>query len=170
MRFFSGFSLRGEEVLFEGYLQNSAYAVAGFSRGAIEAFEYVLQTNKRIDTLQLISPAFFMDKSDAFKRTQLHYYRKDADAYIETFLANVASPATRDLAPFLAPEPPEALEGLLYYRWSREKLQVVVDRGVEIELYLGGRDRIIEPDEAERFFKPYATVYIIKQGGHILDG
>jgi hypothetical protein len=170
MHFFSGFSLKGEEILFEAYLNKSDYTVAGFSKGAIEAVEFAKTSTMRIDTLQLISPAYFMEKSDAFKRAQLHYFQKDPDSYIETFLKNVAWPGNRDLSPFVVPEQAEALEKLLTYHWSDETLEVVANRGIQIEVYLGGRDKIIDPAGAERFFKPYATIYTIKNGGHILDG
>ena len=170
MRFFSGFSLRGEESLFEGYLQKSDYTVAGFSKGAIDAFEYALSSGERIDTLQLISPAFFMEKGEAFKRAQIHYFQKNPEAYIEQFLQNCVWPSARDLHPFLRPGTREELEKLLNYRWPEEGLQELRDRGIRIELFLGGRDKIIDSTQAEAFFKPYATVYFIKEGGHILNG
>ena len=170
MRFFSGFSLQGEEVLFDALLRKRDYTVAGFSKGAIEAFEFALESKERIDTLQLISPAFFMDKEETFKRAQLHYYRKDPHAYIDLFLQNVAYPSKQDLRSFLVPDSIEALDKLLHYHWSAEALQELRDRGIETEVYLGGRDKIIDSETAEAFFKPYATVYFIKEGGHILDG
>ena len=170
VHFFSGFSLRHEKELFADYLKESSYSVAGFSRGAIDAFEYVLQSEKRTDLLQLFSPAFFMDKDENFKAAQLEAFRKNSRLYMRQFLKNIAYPAKRDLSSYLHEEDEDALRRLLYYRWESEKLRELQDRGVCIEVYLGGRDRIIDAAKAKDFFKSHATVYFIKEGGHILDG
>ncbi len=170
MRFYSGFSLQGEAELFADYLRPGRYTVAGFSKGAIEALRFAYESEERVDLLQLISPAFFMDKSSAFKRAQLHYFRKDPQGYIERFLGNVAYPGRSDLYRYLEPEGIEALQMLLSFDWPQEWLEEIVSRGTQIELYLGMRDKIIDPVAARAYFLPYATVYTIKEGGHILDG
>ena len=59
MKYFSGFSLCNEEELFSDFLEEGEFNVAGFSFGAQNALEYVLSTDKRVDKLQLLSPAFF---------------------------------------------------------------------------------------------------------------
>ena len=59
MKYFNGFSLNGEKELFKEYLIDSEFSVAGFSYGAIEAFEYVYNGKDRVDRLILLSPAFF---------------------------------------------------------------------------------------------------------------
>ncbi|RUM68137.1 MAG: hypothetical protein DSZ05_01520, partial [Sulfurospirillum sp.] len=210
----SGFSLQGEEALFRGYLHESSYTVAGFSKGAIDAVEFALVTRTRIDRLQLISPAFFLDKDRAFKEKQLESFRKNRKLYLRQFLKNIAYPAKKDLTPYLAEEEEkeksikstlseqspksyanaefcsaqgsradkprldflnvmaleEQLFCLLHYPWEREKLQALSSRGITLEVYLGGRDRIIDPVAVMAYFKPFATVYFIKKGGHILDG
>ena len=170
MRFFSGFSLRGEEALFGEYLYDDDYTVAGFSKGAIDAMHHALQSSSRIERLQLFSPAYFVEKSPAFKRVQLHYFRKDPEGYLATFLQNASYPSGVDLRPYLQPEGIEALERLLQFAWAKEDLQRLVDRGISIEVYLGGCDKIIDPHAAKRHFLPYATCYFIKEGGHILNG
>ena len=176
MHFFSGFSLQGEEALFRGYLHESSYTVAGFSKGAIDAVEFALATRMRIDRLQLISPAFFLDKDAAFKEKQLESFRKKRKLYLRQFLKNIAYPAKKDLTLYLAEEGEKEKEKekelslLLHYPWEREKLQALSSRGITLEVYLGGRDRIIDPVAAMAYFKPFATVYFIKKGGHILDG
>lgn len=66
MKFFSGFSLQNESYLFDSFIKNSDYTVCGFSYGAIKAFEYTIkqiENGNRIDTLQLLSPAFFRVKT-----------------------------------------------------------------------------------------------------------
>jgi hypothetical protein len=62
----------------------------------------------------------------------------------------------------------EQLEELLNYNWSEEKLQKLVDKGTKIEVYLGGVDKIIDSSKAKDFFKNFATVYYIKEKGHLL--
>ena len=170
MRFFSGFSLHEESELFSGYLTESVYTVAGFSKGAIDALEYCIAAEERIDLLQMISPAFFMDREISFKEKQLEVFRKNSSLYLKQFLRNIAYPLKKDLTPYLAEEGEEELQRLLYYPWEKEKLQAVKARGIRMEVYLGGRDKIINPTAAMAYFRPYATVYFIKEGGHILDG
>ncbi len=170
MRFFSGFSLKGEAALFEAYLRESDYTVTGFSRGAISALEYCLKTHVRIDRLQLLSPAYFMNRDDAFKASQLAYYHKNRRLYLREFLKNIAYPTKKDLSAYLVAEDEKALYELLYYQWDEKKLGMLKERGIVIEVYLGGKDKIIDAEAAMAFFKPYATCYFIKEGGHILDG
>ncbi len=62
MIYFSGFGMTGEQELFVDYLDDREFVVAGFSYGAIEAFEYCLSATTRINKLQLLSPAFFQKK------------------------------------------------------------------------------------------------------------
>ncbi|NCB14181.1 MAG: alpha/beta hydrolase, partial [Erysipelotrichia bacterium] len=47
-------------------------------------------------------------------------------------------------------------------------LQNLIDKGVKIEVYLGANDKIIEASIAQEFFKKFATVYYIKEKGHLL--
>ena len=47
-------------------------------------------------------------------------------------------------------------------------LEKVISRGTRIEVFLGADDKIIDSKEAYEFFKEYATVYFIKNKGHIL--
>ncbi len=168
MRFFSGFCLRNEEVLFRPFSDEGDFCVAGFSKGAIDAVEYVCTTQERVDRLQLFSPAFFAEETEAFRRAQLHYFQKNPESYIRQFLQNAAYPSQRALHAFLHTEGKEALSRLLYYPWSKQILESVTRRGIEIEVYLGGRDRIVDTKKARAFFAPFATVYFIKEGGHIL--
>lgn len=170
MRFYSGFCLQNEEELFRPYLKNSIYTVAGFSRGAIYALEFALQSDVRIDTLQLISPAFFMDQDEAYKKAQLHYFKKNPQLYMRQFLKNIAYPHSIDLSSYTEMEDTEALAYLLYYQWKEEDLQRLRQKGIFLEIYLGERDKIINSLNAKKFFQPYAEIYFIKEGGHILDG
>lgn len=168
MKYFSGFSLQNEEVLFSQFLNDSEFCIAGFSYGAIKAFEYVLKSNERIDKLILISPAFFQDKTEKFSRLQLIHFNKDSKAYIENFLKNIAFPTQFDLSKYLKVGTFEELKELLTYEWKRENLEKVVNKNIKIEIYLGEKDKIIDSLKVKDFFVDFATIYYIKNVGHIL--
>ncbi len=171
MQFFSGFSLKNEKHFFESYLKKSDYTIAGFSYGAIDALQatsYAIEMGKRIDTLQLFSPAFFQTKEQKFKRLQIMAYKKDKDAYIQTFLKACFSPYS---AKTIQQRTTciEELEELLYYEWSLEKLEKLQESGVKIEVYLGLEDKIIDVHSAKEFFIECATVISIKKANHFLQ-
>ncbi len=169
MKFYSGFSLSNDRQLFEAYIKDSEFNVCGFSYGAIQAFEYVLHAKTRIDTLQLFSPAFFQDKSEKFKRTQMMYMHKDKEAYLDNFLHACFSPVQIDASVRLQKGSAEELSDLLNYEWRAEELKSLTDRGVNIEVYLGSEDKIIDPHKTKAFFLPYASVYTINHAGHTLQ-
>ncbi|MGB3751800.1 MAG: pimelyl-ACP methyl ester esterase BioV [Arcobacteraceae bacterium] len=165
--YFSGFSLQNEEGLFQEYLETSDFVVSGFSFGAIKAVEYVLETTKRVDKLQLFSPAYFNDKEKKYKRMQLLYFTKDSAQYCEQFLQNVGF--SKELASEYFEQGTYAeLEELLEYFWDEKKLQKIVDKNIKIEVFLGANDKIIDASKALEFFKQFAEVYYIKNKGHIL--
>lgn len=167
-KFFSGFCFFEESELFDEYLIKNDFTISGFSYGAIKAFEEVLNSEKRVDKLQLFSPAFFQNYDDKFKRTQVMYFKKDANAYCQSFLQNVIFPTNLGISKYFKLGTIKELEELLYYEWSEEKLQKLVDKGTKIEVYLGGIDKIIDASKAKEFFKNFATVYYIKEKGHLL--
>lgn len=169
MRFYSGFSLANDKQLFEAYLKESEFCVAGFSYGAIKAFDDVLHSGTRVDTLQLFSPAFFQDKNEKFKRMQMMYINKDKKAYLDNFMQSCFAPANVDNRVLLKEGDSEELDELLHYEWKADKLKALCDRGVEIEVYLGNDDRIIDAEKAKEFFLPYATTYMINHAGHTLQ-
>jgi hypothetical protein len=166
--YFSGFCFFEEAELFEDYLIKNDFIISGFSYGAIKAFEEALNSTKRVDKLQLFSPAFFQNFDDKFKRTQLMYFKKDANTYCQSFLENVIFPTNLDISKYFKLGTIEQLEELLYYEWSEEKLQKLLNKGTKIEIYLGGVDKIIDSSKAKEFFKNFATVYYIKEKGHLL--
>ncbi|WP_368030163.1 pimelyl-ACP methyl ester esterase BioV [Arcobacter sp. s6] len=167
-KYFSGFCFFEESELFKDYIIQNDFTVSGFSYGAIKAFEEVLNSSIRVDKLQLFSPAFFQTQNEKFKRTQVMYFKKDANAYCQTFLSNVLYPLNIDISKYFKQGAIEELQELLYYEWSQKKLQKLVDKGVKIEVYLGGNDKIIDASKAQEFFKKFATVYYIKEKGHLL--
>ncbi len=165
MNYFSGFCLKSESKLFESFTCRGDFCVVGFSYGAQKALEYSLKCKERIDTLQLISPAFFMDKSEKYKRLQMIYFRKNPAVYRRNFLDSVGG---RDLSPYIVEGSLEELEELLYYEWDLKKLREIKSRGVEIELFLGSEDRIIDSSYVKQFFQEFAIIHYIKDKGHIL--
>ncbi len=170
MKFFSGFSLKGEEEIFKEYLPKGDFVVAGFSKGAIEAFEYVYRSEDRVDRLLLFSPAFFQDRDEKFKRVQLIHFGKNSASYVENFLKSVSYPSRIDMKKYLSLGDYEELKRLLYYEWKKEKIESVVERGVRIEVFLGEKDKIINAFNVREFFKRLVTTYYIKGVGHILKG
>ena len=169
MKFYSGFSLSNDKQLFETYLKETEYTLAGFSYGAIKAFKEALNSSKRIDTLQLFSPAFFQDKTEKFKRMQNMYFAKDKEAYFTNFHQSIFSPAGIEKSVILEEGNAEELEELLNYVWKADELKALQDKGVKIEVYLGSEDKIINSYSAKAFFLPYADTYMINGAGHTLQ-
>jgi len=167
--FFSGFALRNEAHFFDDYLDRGHYTRSGFSYGAIKAFKEALSISSRVDRLQLLSPAFFQSKGEKFKRLQLIGYQKDSEAYIRRFTENCFSPYPLQKVSF-AEHNLEELEELLHYEWREEELQALLNRGTQIEVYLGGEDKITDVEAAYAFFLPFATVTLIKGANHFLQG
>ena len=171
MIFFSGFSLQNEERLFFDYLKDvkdNPYIVVGFSYGAIKASEFTSNSDKRIDRLILISPAWFCNKSEAFIKTQLLYYKKNRDRYIKIFLKNIAYPSNLDLSRYVTYSTLSDLKKLLNYSWPNELFEICKKRKIAIETYLGGKDKIIDAYKAHEFFRQYSQSYLFKDAGHIL--
>ncbi len=169
MRYFSGFSLTGEEqCFFQNYLCYSEYCVSGFSYGAIKAFEYVCNTNKRIDRLQLFSPAFFQNRNKRFQRLQLQGFQKDSDTYIHQFTSNCFAPFKCQNITIKRGSYDELYE-LLTYQWDHQRLKQLMHSGVIIEVYVGSSDAIIDADIVAAFFQPFSTVFMINGASHLLQ-
>ena len=168
--YYSGFSLKEEKELFSEYLVENEFTVSGFSFGAINAFEKILSSETRVDLLQLFSPAFFQTQDEKFVRMQLMFFKKDSKSYCDNFLKNIAYPSSFDTLPYFKEGTYEELQTLLTYKWDKEKLNKVLEKGTKIEVYLGGVDKIIDSSKAYEFFKDFSTVYFIKNSGHILKG
>jgi len=171
MKFFSGFSLQNESYLFEEYIKQSDYTVCGFSYGAIKALSYVekqIKDGNRVDTLQLLSPAFFQSKDSKFKRLQLIAYRKNEEVYLNQFLNSCFYPYEKKIVERSTTVIDE-LEELLEYEWNLDTLRTLNSKGINIEVYLGGEDAIVDTEVAKEFFKDVATVTFIKDANHFLQ-
>ena len=171
MKFYSGFSLKNEISFFKDFVKESQYSVCGFSYGAIKAFRYTqeqLQEGKRIDTLQLFSPAFFQTKSQKFKRVQIISFTKCKEKYLSSFIDGCFFPhAKKDLQHMQTSI--EELNELLNFQWNQNDLQDLVDKGVVIEVYLGEKDMIIDVESARELFLQVSTVTYIKNANHFLQ-
>ena len=168
MRYFSGFCLQNEEEIFQDFLNTNDFTVAGFSYGAIKAFEYTLTCKERIDTLQLFSPAFFADKDAKFKKLQTLSFTKNSDQYMHNFMQNCTHPSNFNIQPFFKKGSIEELNELLHYTWDEAQLRSLKEKGITIEVYVGECDTIIDAINVKDFFVPYASVYYFKRVGHIL--
>jgi len=169
MKFFSGFSFENESFLFKQFINSSQFTVSGFSFGAILAFEYVLHSKDRIDTLQLFSPAFFQNKPRRFLRTQLIYFQKDKKEYINNFVENSFFPneISENIAIKIGKY--EDLNKLLNFEWNKDYLKKIIKKGIKIEIFLGAQDKIIDSDLAFDFFQEFGEVCLIKNVGHTLS-
>jgi pimeloyl-ACP methyl ester carboxylesterase len=169
MKYFNGFSLKGEEAFFKEQLIDNDFTVAGFSYGATKAFEHVYNSQERIDRLILLSPAFFQNHKKSFVRTQLRYYKADEKAYTKQFLKNVAYPSSIKLDNYLMQGKAEELEALLSYKWDKEKLLELAKRGVTIEVFIGSKDKIVDAQKSFDFFSELVPCYFVKGVGHLLE-
>ena len=169
MKFFSGFCLKNDKKLFIEYLEDGL-VVAGFSKGAQDALEYVLNSDERVDKLQLFSPAFF-DYPPKIIRMNLAAFEKDKKSYIKNFLTKAGAELTKSGEWRVDNEVLEIngceiedLKKLFTFEW--EKISEI--KGVKIEVFLGEFDKIIALKKAYEFFKNYADVYFIKKTNHFL--
>jgi len=173
MQFFSGFGFRNEKILFLEYLERGEYTIAGFSYGAQKALQEALarvDRSMRVDKLQLLSPAYFDHLPKSKKSAELVAFAKNSELYMRFFYKKAAYPATLNLEKFKATPSLAQLRELLFFRWEREALQRLVDAGLEIEVFLGEQDKIVDTQKAKEFFVQYATCYTIKGAGHLLKG
>lgn len=171
MKFYSGFSLKNEEYLFDQFIKKSDYTVCGFSYGATKALQttkQLLGEGRRVDTLQLFSPAFFQSKDEKFKRLQLMSYKKNRDIYLKQFISSCFAPYELKIIEESNTTVDELYE-LLEYKWDINELQTLSESGVDIEVYLGGEDKIIDVNAAKELFLEVATVTYIKGANHFLQ-
>jgi pimeloyl-ACP methyl ester carboxylesterase len=167
LRFFSGFGFADESALFGVFLPDRAapFCVAGFSLGAIAAFKYAISCEERVERLLLISPAFFQDKNERFRRAQLMGFTNDRAKYMQNFYANCG--AFNDRYIDRNPQKNE-LELLLNYRWNAEEIKRL--NVASVEVIIGANDKIINAKAAYDFFLgANAKIKYIKKANHLLQ-
>jgi len=172
VQFYSGFSLKNDEVFFEKLIKEDIFSIYGFSYGAIKAYLHVkknLQEGKRVDKLILFSPAFFQTKDKKFKRLQYMAYKKNKEQYLQNFIHSCFSPYPVKEIKYKSSSM-EELEELLEYIWDMNELKSLREKGLKIEVYLGGQDSIIDVDGAYSFFTQVADVTLFKEANHFLQG
>jgi pimeloyl-ACP methyl ester carboxylesterase len=165
MRYYSGFGFWNEKELFEDYLEEGDFVVAGFSYGAQKALIDAVHTTKRVDKLQLLSPAFF-PKNPKFAKLQINSFKKNKENYIKNFLENVKYPKEINLDIYLDEPELYQLEEMFEFNWGL--IEYAKQKNIIIEVYIGEKDKIIDVENAIKFFKNYAKVYFIKDAGHLL--
>lgn len=168
MRYYSGFALKNEEELFDVILEKyeGNYSVAGFSKGAIDAFKYCLKSEDRIDTLILISPAFFNSKSRLFLKTQYKLFNKNPKQYVDNFLERAT---TLSLDKYKILPGISELEELLEYRWNIEDIKYLKSKGTKIIVFVGESDNIVDSNEVFEFFSKECISFFIKKRDHFLS-
>ena len=165
-KYFNGFCLKNEEKFFD-FIKNGEYSVVGFSFGAIGAFEFAKKNV--IKNLILISPAFFENRSLELKKKEIENFYKNKSVYLRKFLKNIAYPCKISLHTLLDNNcTVQELKKLLFYKWKEEEFKLLEEKGVNIEVYIGERDKIIDAQAAFNFFSKVATVYFFKKRGHLL--
>lgn len=165
MKFYSGFCFQSEDKLFTHILKQNDFSVAGFSYGAIKALQHCLQTKDRIDKLILISPAYFMDKDEKFKKMQLLYFKKNPQIYTQKFLKNVTHASDAKVGAFFKQGNTKQLQELLFFNWEMIK---ELDKKIDIQVHLGAKDKVIDADKAKDFFSAYAQCFFYKNYGHLV--
>jgi len=171
MKYFNGFCLQNEEKLFSGYIEEGLFNVAGFSFGAQKAVSYVLKTEKRIEKLQLFSPAFFT-YSPRITDINIQAFNKDKKSYIKTFLNKAGGKADIENCKLkagnktvkLAECTVQQLKDMFTFNW--EIIKGI--KNTKIEVFLGECDKIINLKQAYGFFTGVADVYLIKDANHFL--
>jgi|LGOV01.1.fsa_nt_gb pimeloyl-ACP methyl ester carboxylesterase len=164
MKYFSGFCLENESELFKEFTCKGDFCVVGFSYGAQKAFEYAFTCKDRIDKIQLLSPAFFHEQSDKFKKLQTIFFKKDSDEYCKNFIKNIGL----EYMKFFKKGTQSELKELLYYEWDRDRLKELKSRNIDIEVYVGADDTTVDSLHVKNFFQEFATIYYIKNKGHML--
>ena len=171
MKFYSGFSLKNEQHFFKELMYESEYTISGFSYGSILALREArkeLNAGRRVDRLQLFSPAFFQTKPKKFKRLQLITFAKNRELYLKTFIESCFLPYSIKSIEHSESKQDE-LEEVLNYEWSSHELRELITKGVVIEVYIGDEDNIIDAKGAKEFFLEFATVTYIKKANHFLQ-
>ncbi len=171
MRYFSGFGLQRDSLFFKDIIDSSEFSITGFSYGAQKAMQEALREvkeGKRVQKLQLISPAFFqhLKKEQIYK--EIRAFMKNRELYLNFFYKKICYPTKIELQQFIKTPTLGELKELLLYEWKPEELDFLKERGVAIEVYIGKKDKIIDVEAVEEFFKPYATIYSFKNAGHLL--
>ena len=164
--FYSGFCLDKEEALFDGYLPAFGDFVAGFSYGSIKAVHHAIK-DESVKKLLLLSPAYYSHKDNVFKDAQISAFEADPHLYKNKLLKK-SGLKEEEGAAYAKDSSSDELRELLYFDWAVAGLDTLKDRGVDIEVFIGSSDRVVEPSASNEFFSKYARVYLLENKNHIL--
>ena len=174
MRFFSGFGFKDDIMLFKdlldkfGYKTQNDYSICGFSKGTQKALNFTLNAKTRINRLILLSPAFFHDKDSAFKKLQITQFNKNKKLYMNAFYKNVGIEADSAFLREIDELDSTQLSECLYYEFKKESLSALQKKGVEIIVFVGEKDKIINAKATQEFFSEFGIVYFVKNANHLL--
>ncbi|TLD81568.1 hypothetical protein LS68_000595 [Helicobacter sp. MIT 05-5293] len=166
MPYFGGFGLKGESALFKEILQDdmtNPYVAVGFDVGCVEALSYVqdcIRFKHRVQKLILLSPLFcpLLDSVD-YENVQSYW----ALGVQPTHHFDTIKPYVQNHTPMLTKQ-----HALFLFEWEKEMFDSLKKNGIEINVYLGGIDPLIESTEALDFFKAFASVWIYRHFAHLL--
>jgi len=163
--FWDGFCIKNGKQLLGKYRDLAPLRIGGFSYGAQQVWELLKKGGTgRIVKVQLFSPAYFDSLSDRWKKLNLERFKQDREGYLKEFYRRaLIPPKYQNWECLHRQEMEEELKKLLTYRWKKIDLT-----GLDLEVYLGERDRIIDLEGAYQFFKKLGRVYLIKGVGHSL--
>lgn len=164
--FYSGFCLHGEERLFDEYLPMFGEYVAGFSYGSIAALRHAIE-DESVKNLILLSPAYYCHKDEAFKKAQIRAFLTDPALY-KIKLLKKSGLKEEDGNRYASDGNVEELRELLYFDWRTAGLELLSQRGVRIEVFIGGADRVVEPKASREFFEKRAKTHWLENKNHIL--
>lgn len=131
------------------FLDLGCYDVAGLGYGAWEAFCFAraqMQKKRRIQKLILLSPWLEPLASSNLARILALYAKSKFSSYL------LQNPTT--------PHP---------HVWNLEALQELVVYGVSIEVYVGGKNEIMDADGVCELFSRVGVVYYLKDFGYLLQ-
>jgi hypothetical protein len=165
---FSGFCFYDESPLFDGLIDKSYSYISSFSYGCIQALDYIINNNVKIDKLYMFSPSFFNNQTLAFKNNQLKIFRKSQNTYLEFFYKNCLYNKKIDIDKYKKTDNIEILEKLLFYKWEEQIINKIINKNIEIIVFFGQYDMIIDINQAKKFFINYATIIDIPNVGHLL--
>lgn len=166
MPYFGGFGLKGESGLFEEILQDdilNPYVAVGFDVGCVEALKYTedcLKSQLRIQKLILISPLFcHLLDSVNYENVQNYW----ALSVQPTHCFDTIKPYVKNHKSMLTKQ-----HFLFSFKWERKTFDILNKNGIEINVYLGGIDPLIESTKTLDFFKAFASVWIYRHYAHLL--
>lgn len=170
MKYFGGFGFSDDILLFGDFMREfglklGIYDVAGFSYGAQLASVYAMESKKRINNLILFSPAFFDDDND-FKNAQIEAFKRNPKLYMRIFYKNTG--LSSELEKYLKTPQLSELEALLYFKFDANLLQAIKNKGINISIFLGECDKIINAGAAFEHFSKFGSAYLIKYYNHLL--